>query len=486
MLYHRFTARSRVLPFLMLVMVFVHPAAAQAKPGKPSDIQITRAVETDLLLNKSVPSHWIDVSTDDGIVTLSGSVDNLLAKNRAVALARSIKGVRSVVDRVTVKTESRPDVEIHTDVINALSVDPATDAFEVSAKVRDGVVTLSGKVSSWVEKELAGKIAKGVRGVVSVKNEITSQFTSNRTDAEIAADIRARLRWDPRIDDGLITVGVKDGNVLLAGAAGSAAEKHFAYANAWIAGVNQVDASALKVDSEGRDNMRRRHECSKRTPEELRLAVKGALVRDPRVSVFNPTVEVENFTVVLTGVVDNFKAKSAAATDAKNTACILRVKNYLKVRPFKIFPDETIGEKVRAALKRDPDVSREDIGVSVSNGMVFLSGEVDTIYDVTQAEDLASRIPGVVDVRNNLTVHDILNTKTDDEIKEDIEDQLWWSPFVDSDAIKVEVKDEVATLTGTASSRWEYEVAAENALEGGARKVINRLRITDPSGIGGA
>lgn len=479
------TARSRILLILLLPIVLLIAFRARADMGKPSDPQITRAVETDLLRNKSVPSQWIDVKSDDGIVTLSGSVDNLLAKERAVASARSVKGVRAVIDRLKVKTESRPDIKIQTDVIQALAVDPATDAFEVAAEVDDGVVTLSGKVSSWVEKELAAKVAKGIRGVVDVKNEIAARFDSERNDSEIASDIRARLRWDPRIDDDLITVEVKDGKVSLTGVAGSAAEKHFAYADAWIAGVNQVDMSRLKVEPSAREKMRRGHQCAERSSEELRLAVINALVADPRVSVFNPTVEVENFTVVLTGVVDNYKAKSAAAMDAKNTACIVRVKNFLKVRPFKILPDQTIADEVRAALERDPDVSREEVKVSVSNGLVFLSGEVDTLYDVTQAEDLASRIPGVVEVRNNLTVHDIVNTKTDYEIKEDIEDQLWWSPFLDSDSVKVEVQDEVATLTGSVGSRWEYETAASNALEGGARKVVNRLQITGIPGFGG-
>jgi hypothetical protein len=55
---------------------------------------ITLAVETALVNESGVPAHLIDVNTRDGVVTLSGWVDNLLAKERAGEIAESIKGVR--------------------------------------------------------------------------------------------------------------------------------------------------------------------------------------------------------------------------------------------------------------------------------------------------------------------------------------------------------------------------------------------------------
>ena len=73
--------------------------------------------------------------------------------------------------------------------------------------------------------------------------------------------------------------------------------------------------------------------------------------------------------------------------------------------------------------------------------------------------------------RNGKTV------KTDAAIKEDIEDELFWSPFVDLDEVNVKVDDGTATLTGDVDSLGEYEAATENALEGGAHKVDNDLVI---------
>ncbi len=84
---------------------------------------------------------------------------------------------------------------------------------------------------------------------------------------------------------------------------------------------------------------------------------------------------------------------------------------------------------------------------------------------------------GVADVQNNLTVLTAWSWRTDQRIENDIESQLFWSWFVDSDDISVEVEEGVATLTGTADSWHEVQAAVSNAFEGGARKVKSRLQV---------
>jgi osmotically-inducible protein OsmY len=66
---------------------------------------------------------------------------------------------------------------------------------------------------------------------------------------------------------------------------------------------------------------------------------------------------------------------------------------------------------------------------------------------------------------------------SDLEIKDDIQDELFWSPFADADEVKVSVDNGVATLTGTVDSWNEFFSAAENAREGGATSVINKLKV---------
>jgi len=64
------------------------------------------------------------------------------------------------------------------------------------------------------------------------------------------------------------------------------------------------------------------------------------------------------------------------------------------------------------------------------------------------------------------------------EIREDIRDELDGSPYVDEDRVRVKVRRGVATLTGTVEDRGSMVAAVENAYEGGARKVINKLQVT--------
>ncbi len=68
--------------------------------------------------------------------------------------------------------------------------------------------------------------------------------------------------------------------------------------------------------------------------------------------------------------------------------------------------------------------------------------------------------------------------KSDAAILEDINDEMWWSPFVDSDEVSVAVDDGIATLEGTVESWSEYRSATENAYEGGAVYVDNELSVS--------
>ena len=67
--------------------------------------------------------------------------------------------------------------------------------------------------------------------------------------------------------------------------------------------------------------------------------------------------------------------------------------------------------------------------------------------------------------------------KQDAEIKQDIENEIWWSPFVDSANVDVTVSDGVATLTGKVEGWSAREMASENAYEGGAQRVVNQIRV---------
>ena len=304
-------------------------APIQAAPQEqPTDFEINSAVDRKLLHDSSVPGNDIDVGTEHGIVLFSGTVPNILAKERATTIAESVKGVRSVVNNLTVKPVSRTNHDIRMDVEAALLYDPATDAYEVTPTVNDGVVTLTGTVDSWQEKNLAASVAKGVRGVTGVNNDITVVYKAHRPDSEIAADVEGALKRDVWVYNRWINTAVHDGKVTLTGTVGSAAEKTSAYWDAFVANVTSVDYSGLNVEPWMKDRMQKSTKFAIKSDEDIQKAVNDALLFDPRVFSFNPMVTVRHGIVTLTGTVDNLKAKRAAEQDTNNTAGVLRVKNF--------------------------------------------------------------------------------------------------------------------------------------------------------------
>lgn len=488
----------RLAVFATLVVVV--PAVVMAAP---TDTQIADAVEDEYMFDRAVPYDAVDVSVTDGVVDLSGEVNNILARDRATRLAETVKGVRSVVNRIKVDPAlSRSDTAIQGDIQAAMLSDPATDSYEVTAMVENGIATLTGSVESWTERDLAGKVAKGVRGVRGLINDITVEHDRDRPDSEIKPEIEQALRWDTLVDDSLIDVRVDDGQVTLSGTVGSAAEKREARYQSWVAGVKSVDTSDVDVERWARDEDLRLDKYKSKSPAAIENAVNDAMLYDPRVLSFNIEPEVTGSTVVLRGVVDNLKAKRAAAQVARSTVGVASVLNRLKVRPADEWSDAEIAQSIRDGLKRDPHVERFEIVVSVDDQIATLFGTVDSYFEKWQADDVASRTNGVIDVTNNLKVDDadpivynpyVFNDYpydydwydyepqrtflTDLQIERDIEDELMWSPYVDSDEVTVVVDDGEATLTGTVDSWSEFYAASKNAYEGGAIWVDNELNV---------
>lgn len=453
------------------------PASAAVKETNLEDERITDAVEMSLIFNDSVPEHLLDLETKDGIVTISGAVSNLLAKENAVKTARAVKGVRSVVDKINVVTKGRSDSKIREYVIAALKSDPATERFEIAVNVEDGIVNLRGQVESWAEHRLAEKAAMSVVGVAGVNNLLTVKFTEKRSDAEIKADIQRVLEINASINDELIDVKVDNGEVEISGTVGSAAEFAEAMDISWVNGVKDIQADDLKIKWWLEDRLSPRTRTL--TDAEIKKAVKDALFHDPRVLSFNPEVRVRNGRVTLTGEVSNLASKRAAGDTALNTMGVRHVWNLLRVRPDELTPKKKLVERVERALERDPFLERFDITVTALMGKVYLNGTVDSAFEKNRAEEVASRVKGVVAVDNNLTMTEGWTWKDDWELKQDVESQLFWSPFVDSDAINVEVDHGTVILKGAVSDWSDYRAARENAMQAGAKDVTNKLRIKE-------
>ena len=479
--------------------------AAPKDQKKMTDQQITNAIEYKLLTDSAMINNQIDAKVNDGIVTLSGMADYLMVRERAGKLAQTIRGVRGVVNTILLKPSVRPDDKIRNDVDSALSYVAATESYRLKPVVKAGVVTLSGAVQSYGERQLAMYVTKGVKGVKEVKDSIIVTNRSERPDTEIATEVKRALAIDVWLEPTFINTEVKDGVVTLSGTVGSSAQYGRASQLAWTAGVKSVHTGELKIEPWAKVSGQRKETVVTKSDPQIKQAVHDAFIYDPRVFSFNPSVDVEFGVVTLTGTVNNLKAKRAAEQDTKNTVGVWLVKNLLKVRSPKPPTDEKVAQNVKAALLRDPVVEGYPITARAMHGVVTLTGTVDSFFEKAEAEDVASRAKGAIDVKNNLKVSYPTVTyystgydpywsyqpyffnrspyaatwpySSDAEVKNDIEDVMFWSPWVDRDDITVKVANGVATLTGTANSWFEFNKATENAYEGGATQVYNNIAV---------
>jgi osmotically-inducible protein OsmY len=467
----------------------------------PTDSAITVAVENELLRDEAVFPDTIDVTTSKGIVTLAGAVDNLLARERVVSIAESLRGVRGVINLVKVTPVSRPDVDIRKDILDALLEDPATDSYIVQAAVNHGVVMLTGSVGTFGEKRLVERIAKGVKGVAEIHNNITIAYLASRTSAEMAGDITDRLQWDIWLNGDRFAVTVKDGVATLTGTVGTVRETWRAFEDAWVDGVTAVDISALKVDPAERDEARRKLTFAIKTDGEIRKAVQVAFHQDPRLKGADPEVTVDDGEVFLRGSVGNMKAKSSAEQDARNTVGVESVENLLKVKSKEHLSDADIAAHLKSALFADPLLGDYSIAVSVVNHAAFLSGTVDTRFQKAEVQDVASRTKGVTTIINRLKIqpefsslyaeqpnidpypymiteiYDATPFLTDDQLRVHIEHGLSWCPDVGWGEVKVGAANGVVTLSGTLRTWLGRSEAQRIAYQCGARSVINHIDV---------
>jgi len=469
-----------------------------------SDGAIEAEVQSELLLDPGVELSNVTVRVNDGIATLSGRLDSLGERNRAVKVTQTVRGVRSVLDRTSIPVRSELSAaRLTSRVEQALLRNPATESFEIEARATDdGTVTLEGAVDSWREKELAETVVSAVAGVTELSNQLSVAVVTGRTDSEMKAEIEEALRWDALVDERSIDVQVQDGTARLSGAVGSSAERSEAVYDAYVRGIRRVDDSGLTVVSWARDRMQQQPNLKDVDDSELEAALETALSRDPRVDASKVEPSVRSGVVSLQGRVDSLTAKRTAAGIARRTTGVLAVNDALTVKPTSPRADDVLRSDVRQALAAHPSVDELELSVKVDDGVVTLAGRDASTYQKLRASRIAEDVLGVVRVDNDIEVtsndalphrpyaddvyiHDYAwydyqpreATQPDVEIAAEIRDELWWSPFVDSEEVAILVDDGIVTLTGVVDSWTEREAATENAYEGGAVWVDNDLGV---------
>lgn len=123
--------------------------------------------------------------------------------------------------------------------------------------------------------------------------------------------------------------------------------------------------------------------------------------------------------------------------------------------------DTDLQQDILDALDFEPSIDAADIGVSVDEGVVTLSGHVATFTERATAEKVTMRVRGVRGIVVDIEVRPIgAHQAADDEIAKRILHTLQWNTAVPENAIRVKVHHGWVTLSGTVEWKFQKEAAA--------------------------
>jgi osmotically-inducible protein OsmY len=210
------------------------------------------------------------------------------------------------------------DQEIQRDVLDELKWDMRVQPNEVGVAVKDGIVTLTGWVDSYLKKVAAEEAAHHVHGVKAVVNDIEVRLpgSGERTDADLARAVLNALKWDAGIPAGKLDVTVSQGWVTLKGEVAYAFQKMDAErAIRHLSGIKGI-TNLIVVKSPV-------------LPSDLKASIEKALVRNAETDAQHITVDVEGSKVILRGTVRSFAERKAAEEAARSAPGVSEVENKL-------------------------------------------------------------------------------------------------------------------------------------------------------------
>jgi osmotically-inducible protein OsmY len=218
----------------------------------------------------------------------------------------------------------KPDSQIHHDVLEELKWDSRVDETEVGVEVDDGIVTLTGTVTSWAKRLAAQEAARRVVGVLDVANDIDVKVPGGfaRTDTEIAQAVRRALEWDVFVPHDKIRSTVSDGWVTLEGALDRSSQREdAARAVRNLTGVkgviNNITVTPPRPET-----------------EDVRKAIEQALERRAEREARRIRVDVHDGAVTLTGSVHTWAERKSVLAAARFTPGVRSVEDRLRVEPL--------------------------------------------------------------------------------------------------------------------------------------------------------
>ena len=205
---------------------------------------LQKDVQDALKYEQLLHAAEIGVTVHDGIVTLTGTVDNYIKKAEAENATKKVAGVKAVVEKIEVVYGSfwtkKTDQEIAETIVSALRWSWNVPNDKVQVQVENGWVTLDGELEWNSQRESANNAVKNQDGVKGVTNNI--KIKSDESDVIEKAEIEKALTRNWSINDNDIAVTVSRNNVTLTGTVDSYYQKDEAERIAWNAkGVWSVD-----------------------------------------------------------------------------------------------------------------------------------------------------------------------------------------------------------------------------------------------------
>jgi osmotically-inducible protein OsmY len=216
--------------------------------------------------------------------------------------------------------ETRTDSEIQTDVLAELKWEPRVEPNEIGVAVKNGIVTLTGWVDSYMKRWAAEKATHRVRGVKAVANEIEVRLptSSERTDEDIASALVRALEQDTFLSIDKLDVTVSKGWVTLKGAV------EWQY--------QRLDADRVARRIQGVKGVTNLITVKPRViPADLQQRIEKALVRTAELDAKNITVEVDGSKVILKGTVRSYAEKQEAERQAWSAPGVTAVDNRITI-----------------------------------------------------------------------------------------------------------------------------------------------------------
>ena len=214
----------------------------------------------------------------------------------------------------------KTDSQLQQDVTAELKWLPSVHSEHIGVEVRDGVVTLSGHVSSYLEKLNAGQATQRVTGVraLAVELEVKLSAFGKRDDTDIASSVQTALEWLGTPTSKNVTVMVEKGWVTLSGNLDWQYQRlAAARAVQFLVGVTGVSNQiGIKPGV---------------TQVAVKNEIEAALARRSKVDANKISVQVDGSAVTLTGTVSSWSERDSARESAWGAPGVMRVNDNMTV-----------------------------------------------------------------------------------------------------------------------------------------------------------